>query len=79
MKKWIPIILGTIGSFFILKSIFKLDQEKQKVIITPIIEERVEKAIPVKKDTETPAPKLYNNKPSQNYLISGKVNMNSKR
>lgn len=80
MKKWIPIILGSIGSFFILKGIFKLDKEQQKVIILPVIEERVEKAIPViQKAIEIPAPKAYNSEPTQNYLNSGKVNINSKR
>lgn len=80
MKKWIPIILGTIGSFFILKSLFKVDQEQQKVVIVPIAEERVERAIPVtEKATETPSPKLLNNAPAGTYLESGKVNLNSKR
>lgn len=81
MKKWIPIILGSIGSFFILKSLFKVDQEKQKVIIVPVVkEERVERTIPVtEKATETPSPKLLNNAPAGTYLESGKVNLNSKR
>lgn len=80
MKKWIPIILGTIGSFFILKSLFKIDQEQQKVVIVSIAEERVEKAIPAtEKATETPALKPLNPVPTQNYLNSGKVNLNSKR
>jgi len=79
MKKWLPILLGSIGSFFILKSLFKLDKEQQKVIVLPVIEERVEKAIPILKPNETPAPNPYNNEPSQNYLNSGKVRLNSKR
>lgn len=80
MKKWIPILLGSIGSFFILKSLFKLDQKQQKVIIVPIVEERVEKAIPViEKATENPAPKALNTAPKENYLMSGKVSLNSKR
>ena len=80
MKKWIPILLGTLGSFFILKSLFKVDQEQQKVVIVPIVEERVEKAIPViEKVTQTPSPKPLNLEPTQNYLNSGKVNLNSKR
>lgn len=80
MKKWIPIILGSIGSFFILKSLFKVDQEHQKVVILPIIEERVERAIPVKeKATKNPAPNASDALPAQNYIQSGKVNLNSKR
>lgn len=79
MKKWIPIILGTIGSFFILKSLFKVDQEQQKVVIVPITEERVEKAIPVEKVAETPAPNASDVDPAGPYLESGKVNLNSKR
>jgi len=79
MKKWISILLFSVGSFLILKSLFKIDQEAQKVVILPVSEERVEKAIPVKeKASENPAPKLYN-APSGTYLESGKVNLNSKR
>lgn len=79
MKKWIPIILGTIGSFFILKSIFKLDKEQQKVIVLPVIEERVEKAIIIEKVTKTPAPSSLDVDLDGSYLESGKVNINSKR
>ena len=79
MKKWIPIILGTIGSFFILKSIFKLDKEQQKVIVLPVIEERVEKAIIIEKVTKTPAPSPSDVDLDGPYLESGKVNINSKR
>lgn len=79
MKKWVLIMLGTIGSFLILKSLFKLDKETQKVIILPVIEERVEKAIPVEKVTETPAPNASDADPAGPYLQSGKVNLNSKR
>ena len=80
MKKWIPIILGSIGSFFILKSIFKLNKEQQKVIILAVTEDKAEKPIPVKeKVVETPAPKGLNSAPSGTYLESGKVRLNSKR
>lgn len=76
MKKWISILLFSVGSFFILKSLFKLDKKEQKVIITPIIKEEV---IPVKENiSKTPAPKLYN-VPIGPYLESGKVRLNSKR
>lgn len=79
MKKWISILLGSIGSFFILKSLFKLDKETQKVIILPVVEERIEKAIPVEKVAETPAPNASDTNPAGPYLESGKVNLNSKR
>lgn len=80
MKRWIPIILGSIGSFFILKSLFKVDQQNQKVIILPIIEERVERAIPVIiKVNEIPSPNASDALPAKNYIQSGKVNYNSKR
>ena len=80
MKKWIPIILGSMGCFFILKSIFKVDQEKKQIVITPILTEEVRRAIPVKEkvnqNSTTNALKMV---PTGTYLESGKVNLNSKR
>lgn len=79
MKKYISILLFTLGTFLILKAFIKLDKNTNKVVILPPIEERVEKAIPVKNNpTLTPAPKLYNSAPVGPYLESGKVNLRSK-
>lgn len=79
MKKWISILVATIGCFVLLKSLIKLDKNTDKVVILPPIEERVEKAIPVTNNpTLTPAPKLYNSAPVGPYLESGKVNLRSK-
>jgi hypothetical protein len=80
MKKWAVILLGSIGCFLILKSLLKLDKEQNKAIILPVIHETVQRAIPVKiETTQIPSPKLLNNLPQENYLMSGKVNLNSKR
>lgn len=80
MRKWIPIILGTIGSFFILKSLFKVDQNNKQVVIAPILTEEVRRAIPVKeKVNQNPAPNALKVVPVGPYLESGKVNINSKR
>ena len=81
MKKWLPIILGSIGSFFILKSLFKIDQDKKHVIVVPLTKtEIVKKAIPVKeKVIENPTTNASEVVQSGPYLESGKVNTNSKR
>ena len=81
MKKWIPILLGSIGSFFILKSLFKIDQDNKHLIVVPLSKtEIVKKAIPVKeKITENPTTNASEVVQRGSYLESGKVNINSKR
>ena len=80
MKKWLPIIFGSIGSFFILKSLFKLDQEKKQLIIVPLSKEDTRSIISVKEETiKNPTPNALKVVPVEPYLESGKVNINSKR
>jgi hypothetical protein len=80
MKKWIPILLGSIGSFFILKSILKFDKSENKVVISPIKTEEVRRAIPViEKVVENPTTNASKVVPAGPYLESGKVSLNSKR
>ena len=80
MKKWIPILLGSIGCFFILKGILKFDKNENKVVISPIRTEEVRKAIPVEqKVIANPMTNALKVAPVGPYLQSGKVNLNSKR
>ena len=80
MRKWIPILLGSIGCFFILKSIFKFDKSKNTVVVAPVKSEEVRIAIPViEKAVENLAPNASDALSAQNYLQSGKSNINSKR
>jgi hypothetical protein len=80
MRKWIPIFLGSIGCFFILKTLFKFDKSNNTVVVAPANNEEVRRAIPVIiKAVENPAPNASDALPARNYLQSSQNNINSKR
>lgn len=81
MKKYISVFIVAIILFGIFKSFIKLDNSSKKVVInSPVIHEKVMKAIPVIEKTSTyPTTNALKKAPIGPYLESGKVNLNSKR